>query len=464
VIRICALICIGSCAAAAAAQPVGLFGSFEAAALHDPAYRAALAELEAAQQAVPIARAALLPSVNATISDARVDGARVAPGIAGPQRSQLDYRAPNYALSVRVPLINAEAWARERQARAQVEQAQRVHEARRLELLDRLAAAWFNAIQAEGQLRWAGDPVQAARIQREQAASRLKAGEATLVEVAEAQAALAGAQASEDSAQDGVKRARLALAQLTGAASVALPGNLGETRSDNHAPPSWAGVGPSLAEWVGLAAQRSPALAARRAAIEAAQAVARRAEAGHLPRIEAVISASASRNESVSTLGQSVNQRVWSAQLNVPLYGGGQVMASVAQAAAELRRAQAELDAERQTLEREVTRQYLLRTDQARRLSAQRLAVAAASLAMRGTELAAQSGLASAGDVAQASRRLAQERQTLIEVDAAGWLAWIRLQALAGEAPERIAAGVDAALLPDLGDRKRPSCDPGTPP
>lgn len=444
-IRIGAFLFLGWCAATVAAQPAGLAGAFESATRHDPAYQAAVAELEAAQQAVPLARAALLPSVNATFSEARVDGTREVAGLAGPVRSPLDYRAPNYGLSVRIPLVNPEAWARERQARAQVEQAQRVHEARRLDLLDRVAVAWFNLIQAEGQLRSAGEPVQSAQTQLEQARQRWQAGEGTVVEVAEAEAALASAQALEEGARDGVVRARLALVQLTGPEGGRLAGGSASADAGVLTLPAWASPGPALAEWVSLARARSPALAARRAAVEAAQAAARRAETGHLPRVEAVISASTGRNESVSTLGQTVSQRVWSAQLNVPLYAGGQVMASVTQAAAELRRVQAEVDVERQTLEREVTRQFLLRADQARRLAAQKQVVAAAALALRGAELAVQTGAASRGDIAQARRRLAQEHQASREIDAAGWLAWIRLQALSGEAPERIAAGVSAS-------------------
>jgi outer membrane protein TolC len=204
--------CAGVLAAAfAGVQAQTLSAALEGAARYDPVFQAARAELDASRQLLPIARAARLPSVSATFSDAKVDGSREVPGPLGAVRSDLDYRSPNYALSVRVPLLNPEAWHRERGAQARVEQAEQVFRARRLELLDRTATAWLNLRRAEQLAALAAEPVRAAAALAELARNQFAAGEATRVDVADAQAALAQATALEAAAHSAVALARLAL-------------------------------------------------------------------------------------------------------------------------------------------------------------------------------------------------------------------------------------------------------------
>lgn len=442
--------CAGAFAAAfGGVQAQTLAATLEAASRHDPQFQAARAELEAAQQLLPLARAARLPSVSATVADAKVDGTRETPGLLGPVRSSLDYRSPNYALNVRIPLLNPEAWHRERGAQARVEQAEQVFKARLLELLDRTATAWLNLHRAERLAALAAEPTQAAAAVAEQARNQLTAGETAQTDVADAQAALAQATALEASARSAVALARLALDQLLGgpgqstadASPPAAASTPGAARPD--LPASWPGMNESVQEAIARAKASHPALAARRQAVLAAAADIRRNEAGHLPRADLVLSASTSRNESLSTLNQAVNQRVLSAQLNLPLYSGGQVVASVAQAAAELRRAEAELMAEEQTIEREVTRLHLALGDQARRWQAQQQAVEAAQLGVRAATLAQRENLATRADVQQSQRRLAQEQQTLVGIAHEGALAWVRLRAQQGEDPQRIATTFD---------------------
>lgn len=429
-------------AAGAQSQPLG--AALEAAARHDPLFQAARAELEAARQLQPIARAAQLPSVSATVADTRVDGTRELPGLTGVARSALDYRSPSQALTIRVPLLNPEAWHRERAARARVEQAEQVFQARRLELLERTALAWLNLRKAEQIAALAAQPVAAALAVAEQARSRLDAGEATRLDVADAQAALGQARAQEAAARSAVALASLALNQLTGAVAPATAPERDAGRV--QLPATWPGSQEGLEAALARAKAGHPALAARRLAVVAAAAEIRRNEAGHLPRADLVLSASNSRNESVSTLNQSISQRSYGAQLSLPLYSGGLVLASVAQASAELRRAEAEWAAEEQAVEREVTRLHLALRDQARRLQAQEQAVEAARLAIRATTLAQAENLATPTEVRLAQRRLAQEQQALVEVAHEGALAWVRLQGQQGEDPLRIAATFDEWL------------------
>lgn len=427
--------------ATAGAQAQTLVSTLETASRHDPLFQAARAELDAARQLLPIARAARLPSISATLADSKVEGTRELPGLTGPLRSGLDYRSPNYTLSVRLPLLNPEAWHRERGARARVEQAEHIFQARRLDLLDRAALAWLNWRKAEAMAVLAAEPVQTANVLVEQARTRLAAGEGTRLDLADSQAALSQARAQEAGARDAVALARLALDQLLGIpahARQALP-----AAAPPALPPSWPGMEAPVEDMLARAKAAHPALAARRLAVAVSAAEVKRNEAGHLPRADLVLNASTSRNDSVSTLNQSINQRVLSAQISLPLYSGGQVLASVDQALAELRRAEAELLAEEQAVEREVTRLHLALHDQNRRWQAQHQAVEAARLGLRAAMLAQSENLATLTDIQLAQRRLAQEQRNLVEIAHEGALAWLRLLAQQGEDPLRIAVTFD---------------------
>lgn len=422
-----------------------LVAAFESAARHDPAFHAARAELDAARQLLPIARAARLPSVNASISDAKVEGTREVPGLLGPSRSGLDYRSPNYAFSIRIPVLNAEALHGESLARAQVQQAEHVFRARRLELWDRTATAWLSLRKAEQLAALAAAPVQAAASLAEQSRGRLGAGETTRMDVADAEAALAQALALEGRARSAVAIARLTLEQLIGGPT--LPQRSPTAGEPLSAPSAaWPGTDEPIESAVQRAKASHPAVSARRQGVAAAAAAVRRNEAGHLPRADLVLSASTARNDSVSTLNQAISQRVFSAQLNLPLYSGGQVLASVARASAELRQAEAELAAEEQAVEREVTRLHLTLRDQDSRWKAQLLAIEAAQLGLRALRLAQSENLATRSDVDQAVRRLEQERQALVEIAYEGSLAWLRLRAQLGDELHSIASAFDAWL------------------
>lgn len=426
---------------ASALQALTLGEAFEAGQVHDATFQAARAELDAARQLLPIARAARLPSLSATASEARVEGSRTVAGLSGPARSSLDYSSPQHALSLRIPVLDVEALLRERVARAQVEQAERVFELRRMELLDRAAQALLNLRRAEWLAALVEQHVVSTLVLAEQARSRLADGEGTRSELAEAESAVALARVAQREASSGVSIARLALGQLMGpsvprvAAATPQPPGLAAAQL--------AAAADDLPALMELARSRHPALWARRLAVEAAAAALRRNEAGHLPRADVVLSASTSRNDSLSTLNQTVNQRVVRAQLSLPLYSGGAVTASVAQAAAELRKAEAELSAEEQLLERELGRLMLAQRDLRARVRAQEQAVEAARTLLRGTVLAREADLASRGDESQARRRLVQEQQALVDALHQWSLAWIRLLLQSGDPPLLVAHAFD---------------------
>ena len=426
----------------APALAAGAFATaFDAARANDAAYRAARHELEAGETLVPIARAGLLPSVTASFSESRVRGEReyAPPGPKG----DLDYRNPVFALQLRAPLFNLEAYSRYAAAQAQTEGARARFAAGGRELLDRLGLAYVQRLFAEETRALARVQVEALDTQTQIARRRLGAGEGTRTELADATASLASARAELIAAEDQRELTQRALARITGSEALAL------RALPAHAAPLLPATR-ALSEWIALAREHNPTLATREREIEALEHEIRRNRAGHYPRVDLVASAVNAENESISTLDQETRQYSVGVQVNIPIYAGGGVDASVRRAAAELARAQARLDDDLQSLQLDVERQFRTIESGRARLAALDDAVASSELALQGARRGQSAGVFSSADVLDALRRHHSARRDAAQARHELLIARIRLQALAGIAEEEIVADVDRLLTAEL--------------
>lgn len=420
----------------------GAFGAaFAAARANDAAYRAARHELAAGEELAPIARADLLPTLTASYSESRVRGERDSPSFVQPQ--DLDYRNPVAALQLRAPLLNLEARARYDSALAQTESGRARFAAGSHELLDRLGLAYVQRLFAEETLALARVKVETLDTQARIARRRFGAGEGTRTELADAAASLASARAELIQAQDQRELAQRTLERLTGEPAVAL-----RALAADSAP--LLSAARTLPDWLALGSERNPSLEARRREIDALRHEIRRNRAGHYPRVDLVASAINAENESISTLDQETRQYSVGVQVNIPIYAGGGVDASVRRAGAELARAEAQLDDETQALHLDIQRQFQSMASGRARLDALDEAVEASALALVGARRGMSGGISSTADVLDAVRRhhtaqrdAAQARHELL-------LARMRLQSLAGLAVEEIVEDIDRLLNVEL--------------
>lgn len=424
--------------APAPAFAAGAFAAaFEAARANDAAYRAARHELEAGEELVPIARAGLLPTVTASYSESRVRGERE---YAPPRpKDDLDYRNPVAALQLRAPLLNLEAYSRYAAAQAQTESARARFAAGGRDLLDRLGLAYVQRLFAEETLTLARVQVDALETQTQIARRRLSAGEGTRTELADAAASLASARAELIAAEDQRELSQRGLVRITG----------NETLATQPLPADALPLLPAarpLQEWNALAAANNPSITARLREIDALQHEIRRNRAGHYPRVDLVASAFDAENESISTLDQQTRQYSVGVQVNIPIYAGGGVDASVRRAAADLARAQAQLDDDAQRLQLDVERQFRTMESGRARLAALDEAVAASELALQGARRGQGAGVFSSADVLDAVRRHHTARRDAAQARHELLIARIRLQALAGLAEDEIVADVDRLL------------------
>jgi protease secretion system outer membrane protein len=408
------------------AQSGAFSAAFDAALANDAEYRASRFELQVREQNVPIARASLLPSLNASYAESRVRGERESLNSLGQEfQQQLDYRNPVGALQFRQPLLNMEAIYRYQSARSQVDGARLVFVARGLELLERLGGAYVQRLFSEEVVALAQAQVDAFAAQALSAERRFTAGEGTRTDIAEAAASLAFGRAQLVEATDQRDIAARSLARITGLQSAPLRGLAEDTRAQ---PLPYNGIG----EWVDLAFAQNPNIQARRHLVEAAGYDVNRNRAGHLPRVDLVANAVNSQSESISTLNQQVRQYSAGVQVSVPIFSGGGVDAGVTQALAEVSRVEAQLEAELRQLDVDIRRQYQVTQTGAAKVAALADALAASAVALEGAQRGLVAGVRTTVDVLDATRRLFLVRRDLVQARYEVLLARLRLQALAG--------------------------------
>lgn len=427
-------------ALAPAAQAMSFGEAFTAARQNDAQYRAAGHELEANRLAVPVARAALMPNVSLNASQQEVEGWRKSRNSNNQDmRLRLEYTAPQASLGMRMPIINRELGVRVEQAGAQAEFAEYQFQLRGNELMDRLASAYLTVLLVEQTKLQVDKLVEALTQQVAQAQQRLARGEGTRVEVARGQAELDLARVRVLETEDQLLLARRQLQRLTGqplTQALQMPAAV--------EPPPLEPQG--LFAWLELANRQNPALKAREQSLEVAKLGVKRNRAAHLPRLDLVASYSQNENESVSNLGQSTTQRAIGVQLNIPIYSGGGVEASVRQAVADRSRAEEEIRLERENVEIEVQRQYQLTQNGVERIKAQERAVASAELAVTGMRRALEGGVGTTGDLADALSRSYAAQRELAQARIDYLLARTRLMLSAGFGMSEVAQELDRLL------------------
>jgi len=422
-------------------QPALTFAeAYRAALQFDAQYQSAGHELESAQLGVPIAKAALLPSVSINVSNAKVVGTREFPNSLNQDvLTRLDYASPQASLTLRMPIFNYEANRRWQQSKAQAEVAGLVFRARGLEFMDRLASAYLQVLLSEEARQLVQSQTRLLQTQLGQAQQRLQRGEGTRVDVALLQSSIDTTNVRLLEANDQLVMSRRQLQRVTG-----LP-----TPPLKPIPTDFMPVleqAEPLSQWLELAMRQSPTIQARQQALVVAQLNVQRNFAGHMPRLDMVASLSRSQNETLNTLNQTSTLRSIGVQLSVPLYSGGGVDASVKQAMADKAKAEEDLRSERESVAVDVEHQHQAVSNGAAKMAGYRRAVESSELTLEGTRRALLGGLSTTSEVADAQARLYAARRDLAQARVEYLLARTRLMVLTGMPMDEVVTELDRTL------------------
>ena len=400
--------------------------AYRAALRNDPTYRMNYYENEHGKEHKHVARAALLPSVAGSYSSSRVraDVEGLDP-LGRPTITHPRYISRSAVLQLRQPLLNLEAIARYKQARAQSHMAASQFEADGSELVLRVVGAYLDALLAN-------DALALAKAQRDMYAEQSKAnarlfekGEGTRTDMLETSAKLDQSEAQVLEAQDALTTNRNALAAVIGMD----PGTLQPLDPDFK----FAQLSPTgYEEWKALALVNNADLRAFTLAVEVARLDIQRNRAGHAPRVDLVASYSKNDAETVNTFTQDTTNRSVGVQLNIPLYSGGQISALTRQSVATHERAKAELEQQRDRILLELRKAHSSVVSSVARIEALDKAVASAQLLTKATEQSIKGGVRINLDLLNAQQQLTGVQRDLAQARYNYLIATLRLRAAAG--------------------------------
>lgn len=421
------------------AQALGVMQAYEAARKHDAQFRAAMAERDAGAEFQNLGRAQMRPTVTANYVTSDNRAHLTNPNGTSEQRS---YRSLSSSVQLQQPLVNFDGLAARRQGIARSAASEARFVAREQDLIIRLFETYSTALYAREQLDQTQAQLAALAAQQRANEQLLAKGEGTRTDVLETRAQHDMALAQSIEAQDNLNNAQTRLQAMTGLDTASLD-RLLPGFSPVDLPPH------SLEEWQSLARERNPLLQALQLDVEAALEDARRAQSGHLPRLDLIASMGRSESDSLNTYRQSSHTSSVGIQLNVPLYSGGAVSAQARQATARHAQAQAELEARTSEVMTEVHKQFGLVTSSNLRLQAASRAVESAQTLVEATRKSVAGGVRTNMDVLDARERFSRAERDLAYNRYLHLLAVLRLQAAAGKLSEESLRTVATRFGPD---------------
>ncbi|HEX7073943.1 MAG TPA: TolC family outer membrane protein [Hyphomicrobiaceae bacterium] len=420
-----------------------LLSIFRLASENDPQVRAAFARYQAVQQAVPQARAGLLPQVNATLARNRnAEEVSTDAFIFSRPAGRASYYSDSYEVNLSQVLYDRALWTRLDQASAEVRRAALEYRAARQNLILRVAEAYFRVLLAQETVALAEAERQALARNLEAAEGRRRAGSGTIIEVHEARARFQVSAAQLIEATNELADSREALREI----SDRLPGNLQGLGDDT----AFQAPEPAeLSAWIETALQQNSEVLAAREALEVARLEIDRNRAGHFPTLEMV--GTHSRHDADASIpgpGIRADDTLIGVQLTIPLYQGGAVSARTEEAAHRYGAAREELEARRRAVERSTRAAFQGVMASLARIDALELAINAAESALQAKTEGRGFGLYTTLDVLDATRELYQARRDLAEAQHTYLSNLLQLKYAAGVLAEDDVLAVNAWLRP----------------
>lgn len=401
-VSLCALLPIG-------AQANSLLDVYELALKNDAQLKADTANYEAGKEYAVIARAGLLPQINADLGYSKIKG-DYTDNLNALQSGENDYTSKEWGISLTQPLFNMNSWYTYKNGVTLSEQAEAQYSADQQGLIVRVATAYFNVLRAVENLEATRAEKQALAQQLEQAKQRFDVGLTAITDVHEAQAAYDSATASTLEAQGLVGIAFEALEVLTGQAEDRI-----SPLSDKF--PVIAPVPANRADWVDFALKNNYNLRTSKLAAQAAQATAKGSRANHLPTLTASIGYRDTMTDGkrIAQVDQESDGTSIGLSLNVPIFAGGATSGKSRQAYAQSTRAEELYNStQRNVIQNARSLHLSVETDVAR-VQARKQAIVSSQSALDATKSGYEVGTRNFVEVLLAQRNLYQARRSYSE-------------------------------------------------
>ncbi len=436
--RPCLMLCLLGVAMQASAMD--LKQAWDLLQYQGPIYQAAVHEKQAGSENRAIGQAGLLPQVNAVGYFNKINGSQSQYGL----DRDLDYDSKGASVRLRQPLFNKQKMAEYRQGQQRAEYSVAVFDAKSQEAAVSLAEAYFDVLLASETITLAKAKLNAFEEQLASAKRRMELGDGTVTDIDESVARRDLAEADLIEAQDNLVNARRKLEEFIGET----PASLTTLQAGFSTPPL---LPDNLQEWLVKAQADSPLIHARRHNYELAEEEVKRARAGHWPTLDFVAGYTASSSQSISELNQRNHYSSVGLELNIPLYSGGGTSALTRQAGANSSKALDELDAARQQVISETTREFNGVQSGALRVQALEKAVASNERSLLSTRKGfKEGGTSTNSDVLNAEELLYDARHDLFEAKLNYLLSRLRLASSVGSLGDDDIQQINDYLGPEL--------------
>ncbi|MDF2181079.1 TolC family outer membrane protein [Neptuniibacter sp. CAU 1671] len=358
---------------------------YQQALRNDPQLKSAEANYRAGSEALPQARAGLLPQASLTADTRKID------------TDTTEYNNHGYTVSLTQPVFDASSWFTFKQGQILTEQALTQFELAQQSLIQRTVEAYLGVLNADSQLETALAQERAIKRRLDQVNAQFEVGLIASTDVQEAQATYDNALVTRISAQGDLDNSYEALERLSGESYQRVA-----SLSPDY--PIAAPVPAAPEEWLEKAWQGNLSLKIARYGSESARRAAQAARSDHLP----VLSLTAGHDYDSGNLSFDDQSKTDSIglTLSVPLYSGGATESRSRQLQYSLQQAQFdEEDALRNVTQ---TTRSLLRNlnTNALRVDALKQSIRSSELALKATEEGYRVGTRNVVDVLQAEQQL----------------------------------------------------------
>ncbi|MFZ6654755.1 TolC family outer membrane protein [Undibacterium sp. TJN19] len=414
--------------------------AYRSAQSSDPTLQSARYALESAQQKVPQARAGLLPVIAMTGNEGVTSAETTFSDVLPVDRNM---KAWGWNLQLTQPLLrmgNVYAYRESghllTQAEAQFDQAQQ-------ELLLRVAQAYFGVIVAQDAIAAAEAQVAALIEQLAQVNRGFSLGTHAVTDVDDTKSRLGSARAQLVAAKNNLESAQADLEKVTGKV---MDNMAGLQQGLTPSPPSPL----DSRAWMDEARNNHPLVRAQRAALETAKETIKKNRSEHLPSVDLVANYGnnyTSRSLSTpSDYSTRVNQRQIGVQVTVPLYAGGAVNAKVAEAIANMKKAEADLEAASRQAATDARQAFAGVTNGLALIDSLNVAVESGLSAVKGNQAGYRLGIRVNIDVLNAQQQLFSAQKELSKARYDTLLQGLKLKAATGALGEGDLRAVNGML------------------
>lgn len=427
----------------AAESSQNLIDLYQAALSNDPTWASARSANTAAQEKLEQGKALYRPTVtfDADASHSETNIKYIGTGSVFRNGGPESFDSSSYGINVSQPIFRMDNFVRYQQSKVEVTLADKELMLAQQDLMLRVSQAYFDVLLAQDKIELINAQKNAINRQLEQAKANFEVGTATITDVNEAQARYDLTVAQEIAYTNELAVKKHAVQSIIGKLPQALASARADLKTSLPEPND-------MEKWVEIAEQNNLELNIQQQAFEIASKEVQRANAGHLPTLDAVGNyTSTYAGGGVNGFGNDLQNTTVGLQLQIPIYQGGAVSSRVREAVANKQKAQEDVEVVRRKAELDTREAYLNVASGVAQVKANEQALISSQSQLDSTNLGYEVGVRTSVDVLNAQQQYYSTKRDLLQSRYNYLLSTIKLKSATGLLNEADLAEVNQQLL-----------------